>query len=429
MPRRIRSDVRYRSNGLPAYNQRWGPRAMDEVTSFPSHRDRLIQDDFGLWMDPRYTSPDIDEGAYMPGPGPGPSLPQEQGGLPPPDPPIVPTPGEATTYYVSPTGSDAADGSEVTPFATLQYAHDQMVDGESCTVMDGWYTEGMGVRTPGLTFIAESANHVIHSPENDIITLFEGADRTALSGLKVASAIRAGFYITHSDNVTLTDCEASFCQRQGLLASYSNYLTISGGDYSDTVEQHGVYVSNHSHYPTIEDLTNARNGKAGIQINADRQAAADPPDYEGPILGAVVRNCVLTANCQTHTAASLNILGCWGATIENVDVVDGLFNGIAFGNDDNLQPEGLFYGSKDCTMTGVTVTGARGISVHRGSTNLTMDDVTVNVTSSACIDYDDYSFPPMTLGNTYDLTPGSAFEAFRNSTTGTNYTVAEWRAL
>ncbi len=61
--RRPGRDVRYRSNGLPAYNQRWGPRTRDEMTGFPTHRDRLIEDDFGLLIDPRYGTPDIDYGA------------------------------------------------------------------------------------------------------------------------------------------------------------------------------------------------------------------------------------------------------------------------------------------------------------------------------------------------------------------------------
>lgn len=60
MSRRKKSDVHYRSNGLPAWHMRFGPRARCGMTSFPTYRDRLVEDDFGVPCDPRYASLDID---------------------------------------------------------------------------------------------------------------------------------------------------------------------------------------------------------------------------------------------------------------------------------------------------------------------------------------------------------------------------------
>ncbi len=355
------------------------------------------------------------------------SFPQ-QGPLPPPDPPPTPTPGEVTTFYVSPAGSDANPGTDVLPFETLQFAHDQMVDLDSCTVMDGTYPEGMRVTTNGLTFIAESSAHVINSTDEDIIYL-DTVERTALSGLKVANATRHGFHVSHSDNTLLENCEADGCGI-GLFTAYSNYLHVDGGAYDNSVGQHGIYHSNHGHYPLFENLTADGNMRAGLQINADRQAADDPPDHVGPILGAIIRNCVFTGNCVELAGAQVNLFGCWGAILENVDCVDGLFGGINLSNDDNLTPSGLYYGSKNCVLDGITITGLRGLSVKRGSTNLQMDDITIDITAGPCIDYDDYSFPPMALGLTESLTTSAVgFKAFQNSSSGADYTVSEWRAL
>ncbi len=366
------------------------------------------------------------------GPGIGPNylpVPEpSQGPLPPPAPPPTPTPGEPTTYYVSPGGSDSDPGTEADPFATLQFAHDQMVDGESCTVGDGTYPEGMRVTTNGLTFIAESSSHVIHSTDQDIIYL-DTVDRTALSGLRVENAARHGFHVSHSPNTLIENCEADGCGI-GLFTAYSNYLHVDGGSYDNNVGQHGIYHSNHGHYPLFENLTADGNMRAGLQINADRQSPDISPDNIGPILGAIIRDCVFTGNCVELAGAQLNIFGCWNATIQNVQCLDGLFGGINFSNDDSLTPAALYYGSKNCTIDNVIVTGLRGISVKRGSTGLSMDNISVDITNGPCIDYDNYSFPPMALGLTESLvTSAVGFKAFQNSSSGQDFTVAEWRAL
>ncbi len=46
----------------------------------------------------------------------------------------------ASTYYISPTGSDSANGSSATPWATLVKAMGSMKGGDTLIVNDGTYT-------------------------------------------------------------------------------------------------------------------------------------------------------------------------------------------------------------------------------------------------------------------------------------------------
>lgn len=53
---------RYRGNGLPPRKMRYGPKTNDQVTGFPTYEDKLVTDDYGYKVDPRYYAggPDID---------------------------------------------------------------------------------------------------------------------------------------------------------------------------------------------------------------------------------------------------------------------------------------------------------------------------------------------------------------------------------
>lgn len=55
----------------------------------------------------------------------------------------------APTFYVSPTGNDANDGTEAAPWATLQFAVNQLVPGQTLLVRGGVYSEQLVIARSG----------------------------------------------------------------------------------------------------------------------------------------------------------------------------------------------------------------------------------------------------------------------------------------
>jgi len=76
-----------------------------------------------------------------------------------------PRPGEAKTYYVSPSGGDANPGTRASPFRTIQRAADGMKPGDVCCIRGGVYRETVTVRASGragapVRFAAHPGEHV-----------------------------------------------------------------------------------------------------------------------------------------------------------------------------------------------------------------------------------------------------------------------------
>ena len=83
------------------------------------------------------------------------------------------TPALATDYYVSNTGSNGNSGTSASPWATLQYAADNVGPGDVVHVADGFYA-GMHITASGtssspITFVADG-NAAILDVTNPVTT-------------------------------------------------------------------------------------------------------------------------------------------------------------------------------------------------------------------------------------------------------------------
>jgi hypothetical protein len=58
---RRRPDCKYRSNGRPPRKAQFGPHVRDANTSFPTYEYRLVRDDWGQLVDPRFGGIDSNE--------------------------------------------------------------------------------------------------------------------------------------------------------------------------------------------------------------------------------------------------------------------------------------------------------------------------------------------------------------------------------
>ena len=81
-------------------------------------------------------------------------------------------PASGQTYYVSPAGSDANDGSAGAPWKTLGKASETMQPGDTCIVRGGTYHEtlkpGSGVEGAPITFRAYDGETVVISGANEV---------------------------------------------------------------------------------------------------------------------------------------------------------------------------------------------------------------------------------------------------------------------
>src|SRR5947209_14959773 len=130
------------------------------------------------------------------------------------------SPALATSYVVSPTGDDTADGSSAHPWKTLQHAADQVNAGDDVTVQAGTYVGfELGFSNPKsgsagqpIVFTAQ-AGVLINAPNHktaDGIDL-EGASYVTLDGFEVTGVTRAGIRTVWDGNANATDVTVRNC--------------------------------------------------------------------------------------------------------------------------------------------------------------------------------------------------------------------------
>jgi hypothetical protein len=139
----------------------------------------------------------------------------------------------AATYYVAPSGNDAAPGSMSAPWATLQHAADSVAGGDTVVVLPGSYA-GFYLDTSGspgaeITFSAQQG--VLVTAENpktpDGINL-EGASHVVVEGFTVSGMERAGLRAVLGERVTFLNNQAKDNGRWGILTGFVDDLLIEG---------------------------------------------------------------------------------------------------------------------------------------------------------------------------------------------------------
>ncbi len=247
------------------------------------------------------------------------------------------------------------------------------------------------LRTSGVSIIGDPGGKTFITGGFDNLTVYMAKD-VMLQHLHFRAAGRVGLYAVGSDNLRLLQCSSNGNKVSGFLTSKCHYLYVDGYEGSDNREQHGGYHSNHGMKPIIVNSRFERNGRCGFQANADRSQALPPVYFEkGQINELILKNCVMKDNGQVLAGASVNLLGCWGATVEDCVIEGGKAGGLSFSNDDDQTPAGLEYGSRNCTVRNTRISGKRGISLKNGSFGARFIDVRVNVTGGPCIDSDVHS--------------------------------------
>jgi hypothetical protein len=231
-----------------------------------------------------------------------------------------------TTFFV--LSGATGNGSQSTPFGTIQQAADVVQAGDTVMIEKGTYA-GFDVQTSGtasapITFeAAPGATVTINAPEGNrkdsginiedwnngaamnYITI-EGLHITSVSG-NLKMGIRAVWNGSiNGTGIQLIDNTITGCTNFGILTSHEDNLLIEGNSVSGTTGTgtlgHGIYVSNASFNPHVIDNVLFNNQSLGLHMNGDAsEGAAVEADgtsdgNNGNIIGAVVEGNIIYDN-------------------------------------------------------------------------------------------------------------------------------------
>jgi hypothetical protein len=190
----------------------------------------------------------------------------------------------AATYYVSTSGNDSNDGSQSSPWRTIQRGANAVQAGDLVLVADGTYggvaIDRSGTSSAPIVFRADGNNVVINSdnPSTPDNVNIEGADYVTFDGFKVEDGTRAGIRIAVSTGVTIQNNVIQRCGRWGIFTAFTPEIKILDNVCAAAVDEHGIYVSNSDvaqDRPVVRGNECYGNGHNGIQFNGDCTSGGD----------------------------------------------------------------------------------------------------------------------------------------------------------
>ena len=237
---------------------------------------------------------------------------------------------QGETYYVATTGTDAPGcGTAGSPCRTIQYAADLAEQGDTVLINPGTYTGGITVETDGtagepITFQANGAGVVIEGSGGERDAFFiTWADYIVVEGLTIQHAERAGMRIDNSHHVTVRDCTFADNGTWGLFTDFSDYTTVENCESYGAEDEHGIYISNSSDYPTIRGNRLHHNNGCGLHMNGDISMGGD-----GIISYALIEGNVIYENGDGG-GSGINMDGVTNSLIRNNLLYDNHASGIS----------------------------------------------------------------------------------------------------
>ena len=189
------------------------------------------------------------------------------------------------TYYVATGGSDSANGSSGTPWATLQHAVNTISSGDTVIVRSGTFA-GCRITSSGAsgspktlraeTVGAVTLNNKSASATHNGILEIEGANYWVLDGFHVdgVSHTYRCIDVREADYITISNNTAHDAYATGIFFAFADNALVEGNEsYSNN--EHGVYSSNSADYGTFRQNWAHDNVGCGIQFNADASMGGD----------------------------------------------------------------------------------------------------------------------------------------------------------
>lgn len=236
----------------------------------------------------------------------------------------------ATDYFVATNGDDGSSGFQTSPWRTLQHAADMVGPGDTVSVHGGSYAgvylETSGTASQPIVFQAAAGETPSITSDNshtpDGFNL-EGASYVTVRGFTINGRTRAGIRAVTCEHVTIRDNHTDGNGTWGIFTGFCDDLLIEDNVASNSVAQHGIYVSNSGDRPVIRGNTVFGNSNAGIHMNGDGSEGGD-----GIISNAIVEDNVIYDN--GHAGGSgINCDGVQDSIIRNNLIYDQHASGIS----------------------------------------------------------------------------------------------------
>ena len=281
---------------------------------------------------------DPQDGASNSATSAGPVLP---GGV---SPVSIPSPGEI--YFVDPIGSDSNDGSEASPWETIQFAVDNVQAGDTILLQSGTYVgaraENSGTEDAWISLkAAPGATVLVNEPgpnnKHESILEFENWEGDEIisfwlvEGIEVADAPYWGIDVrgnesSHSHHFVIRNNRVHDngldTGKTGIFFAFVDDV-IAHGNESFSNGEHGIYLSNSGDRFEVRGNILYENNNCGLHMNGDLESGED-----GIISDGVVENNIIYENGEGG-CAGINMDGVTDAIIRNNLLYENMGTGIA----------------------------------------------------------------------------------------------------
>lgn len=227
--------------------------------------------------------------------------------------------GSAITYYVSNAGNNSNSGlSPAQAFLTIQKGADVAQAGDTVLVADGTYSgfdfrNKNGTASSPVVFKAIGNNCLINlkGPIRQDGINIENADYVIVDGFIVNGMLGNGngIRLVNSDFCVVRNCRCDNNAERGIFTGFTDDILIEHNVCTNSVDEHGIYVSNSSDRPIVRFNTCFGNNNIGIHMNGDLSAGEDGIIHDAQIYGNVLY--------ENGLAAGINLDGVLNPLIYN----------------------------------------------------------------------------------------------------------------
>ena len=289
----------------------------------------------------------------------------------------------ATTWFVSPSGSDSAAGLPDSPVKSIARGVALLKPGDMLAIAPGVYNESV---TVSVKATAESPVSItgtqgvqIVPASDDGITIADSAYVT-IQGLGIYGARRNGVFVTRSENITIKGCGMLDSGARAIYATLCDYVAVEACEISGTRGDAAILFASTEH-PSALDNNITENPSGGIYVLADAAVGGD-----GVVTGAnITRNKIIRNTSPDRDAIRLE--GVERSTVASNVIDDNRGGGIIA-----LKGSGAKAGTHNKFVSNVVRftkgNGLYGLRILEGSTRASVSDQVIAIDAGPSLEID-----------------------------------------